>query len=102
MIHSTDAIKPSHIALPSQRALRVYGDRFLQGAGGVAVVGAGNVGSAVANALVLLGATDRVVLYDRRLARAEGEAWDIADGAPLLRNVDVVATDDWQATRLMR
>lgn len=65
-------------------------------AGGVAVIGAGNVGAAVAYALVLLHATDRVVVYDRNLARAEGEAWDIADGTPLLHNIDVIATDDWQ------
>jgi lactate/malate dehydrogenase family protein/malate/lactate dehydrogenase-like protein len=66
---------------------------------GVAVVGAGNVGAAVANALVLMETTDRVVLYDGQLARAEGEAWDIADGTPLLRNVEVVATDDWMELR---
>ena len=65
-------------------------------AGGVAVLGAGHVGAAVANALVLLHATDRVVLWDRNLARAEGEAWDVADGTPLLHNVDVIATDDWE------
>jgi L-lactate dehydrogenase len=65
-------------------------------ADGVAVVGAGNVGAAVANALVLLHSTDRVVLYDRNRARAEGEAWDIADGTPLLHNVEVTATDDWR------
>ena len=46
-----------------------------------AVVGAGHVGSAVANALVLLRVCDQVVLYDRDLALAEGEAWDIADTA---------------------
>jgi L-lactate dehydrogenase len=62
----------------------------------VAVIGAGHVGASVANALVLLGVTDCVVLYDRHLARAEGEAWDIADGTPLLGNAEVVATDDWE------
>ena len=50
----------------------------------VAVAGAGRVGSAVANALVLLRVCDRVVIYDRDLALAEGEAWDIADTVPLL------------------
>jgi malate/lactate dehydrogenase len=63
--------------------------------GGVGVIGAGHVGASVANALALLGMTNRVVLDDRHLARAEGEAWDIADGTPLLRNVEVVATDNW-------
>jgi L-lactate dehydrogenase len=43
----------------------------------VAVVGAGRVGSAVANALVLLRVCDRVVIYDHDLALVEGEAWDI-------------------------
>jgi L-lactate dehydrogenase len=65
-------------------------------ADGVAVIGAGNVGASVANALVLLGVTDRLVIYDRQLSRAEGEAWDIADGTPLLRSAQVDATDDWQ------
>ena len=64
--------------------------------GGVGIVGAGHVGAAVANALVLLGATPRVVLYDRRARRAEGEAWDIADGTPLLGSAEIIATDDWQ------
>jgi len=62
----------------------------------VAVIGAGHVGASVANALVLLGVTDRVVLYDRHLARAEGEAWDIADGTPLLGSAQVMPTDDWE------
>ena len=70
--------------------------------GGVAVIGAGNVGAAVVNALVLLHAADRVILYDRNLARAEGEAWDIADGTPLLHNIDVTATDDWQDLQRVR
>jgi L-lactate dehydrogenase len=57
----------------------------------VSVVGAGHVGSAVANALVLLRVCDRVVLYDRDPALAEGEAWDIADTVPLLSEVEVTA-----------
>ena len=55
----------------------------------MAVVGAGRVGSAVANALVLLRVCDRVVIYDRDLALAEGEAWDIADTVPLLSEMEV-------------
>lgn len=57
----------------------------------VAVVGAGHVGAAVANALVLLRVCDQVVLYDRDLALAEGEAWDIADTVPLLSEMRVDA-----------
>ena len=38
----------------------------------VSVVGAGHVGAAVANALVLLRVCNRVLLYDRDPALAEG------------------------------
>jgi L-lactate dehydrogenase len=55
----------------------------------VSVIGAGHVGSAVANALVLLRVCDQVVLYDSDLARAEGEAWDIGDAIPLLSEMEV-------------
>jgi len=61
----------------------------------VSVVGAGHVGSAVANALVLLRVCDQVVLYDRNAERAEGEAWDIADAIPLLAEMDIVPTADY-------
>ncbi|HEY1277749.1 MAG TPA: hypothetical protein VGF25_22770 [Thermoleophilaceae bacterium] len=61
----------------------------------VSVVGAGHVGAAVANALVLLRACDRVVLFDRDSARAEGEAWDIADAIPLLSEMEIVPTADY-------
>jgi L-lactate dehydrogenase len=60
----------------------------------VSVIGAGHVGAAVANALVLLRACDRVVLYDRNAERAEGEAWDIADAVPLLAEMTVAPTSD--------
>jgi len=58
----------------------------------VSVLGAGHVGSAVANALVLLRACDLVVLYDRDLACAEGQAWDIGDAVPLLSEMEIVPT----------
>ena len=61
----------------------------------MSVVGAGRVGSAVANALVLLRACDRVVLFDRNSARAEGEAWDIADAIPLLSEMEIVPSADY-------
>jgi L-lactate dehydrogenase len=49
----------------------------------------------VANALVLLRACDRVVLFDRCSSRAEGEAWDIADAIPLLSEMEIVPTADY-------
>ncbi len=61
----------------------------------VAVLGAGHVGSAVTNALVLLGACRRVVLFDRDTRRAEAEAWDIEDGVPLLDEVEIVPTSSY-------
>jgi L-lactate dehydrogenase len=61
----------------------------------VSVVGAGRVGSAVASALVMLRACDRVVLYDRNLDRAEGEAWDIADAIPLLAEMEILPSADY-------
>lgn len=60
----------------------------------VSVVGAGHVGSAVANALVLLRTCDLVVLFDRNVARAEGEAWDIADAIPLLAEMEIRPTGE--------
>jgi L-lactate dehydrogenase len=65
----------------------------------VSVVGAGHVGSAVANALVLLRVCDQVVLYDRNAARAEGEAWDIADAIPLLAEMEIAPTADYADLR---
>ncbi len=41
------------------------------------MLGAGHVGAAVASSITLLGAAERLVLYDRHRERAEGEAWDI-------------------------
>jgi len=50
----------------------------------------GNVGAAIANALVLLGKSVNVVLFDRNLSKAEGQAWDISDTIPLLAEMDVI------------
>jgi L-lactate dehydrogenase len=61
----------------------------------VSVVGAGHVGAAVANALVLRRACDRVVLFDRNRERAEGEAWDIADAIPLLAEIEIEPSGDY-------
>ncbi len=61
----------------------------------VGVLGAGHVGSAVTNALVLLRACRRVVLFDRDTRRAEAEAWDIEDGVPLLDEVEIMPTSSY-------
>ena len=62
----------------------------------VAVIGAGNVGASVAYALVLLRKCVTVVLFNRKLSRAEGEAWDIDDAIPLLSSMNVVPTDRYE------
>lgn len=62
----------------------------------VGVIGAGNVGAAIANALVLLAKCVTVVLYARTLSKAEGEAWDIEDAIPLLSEMDVIPTDSYE------
>jgi L-lactate dehydrogenase len=48
----------------------------------VGVVGAGMVGSAAANALVLRGAASEVVLIDQNPKRAVAEAEDILHATP--------------------
>jgi L-lactate dehydrogenase len=62
----------------------------------VGVIGAGRVGAAVANALVLLRKCVTVVLFARSLSKAEGEAWDISDSIPLLSEMDVIPTDRYE------
>lgn len=62
----------------------------------VGVIGAGNVGANVANALVLLGKCVKVVLFDRTLSKAEGQAWDIEDTIPLLQEMEIIATNRYE------
>jgi L-lactate dehydrogenase len=62
----------------------------------VGIVGAGNVGAAIANALVLLSKAVTVVLFDRNLSRAEGQAWDINDTIPLLEEMDIVPSNHYE------
>ena len=62
----------------------------------VAVIGAGNVGAAVANALVLLHKSVSVVLFDRNLSKAEGHAWDMEDAIPLLEEMDVTPSNQYE------
>ncbi|MEI2580391.1 malate dehydrogenase [Scytonema sp. PRP1] len=62
----------------------------------VGIVGAGNVGAAIANALVLLSKSVTVVLFDRNLSKAEGQAWDINDAIPLLEEMDVIPSNRYE------
>lgn len=57
----------------------------------VGIVGAGMVGSAAANALMLTGAADEVVLVDRDAARATAEAEDVLHATPFVRGGRIAA-----------
>ena len=59
----------------------------------IGIVGAGNVGATLAYGLMLLRIGVTIVLFDRTLSKAEGEAWDIEDAIPLCADLDVVPTD---------
>ena len=62
----------------------------------VGIIGAGNVGADVANALVILGKCVRIVLFDRTLSKAEGQAWDIEDSIPLLKEMEIVPSNQYE------
>ncbi len=59
----------------------------------VAIVGAGYVGATVAYALSLRDIAREIVLIDRNKSKAEGEAWDIRHGIPMLGTADLYAGD---------
>ncbi len=59
----------------------------------VAIVGAGNVGSTAAYALLLSGLAAEIVLIDANQKRAEGEAMDLAHAVPFSRPTKVWAGD---------
>ncbi|MEH2346562.1 MAG: L-lactate dehydrogenase [Nostoc sp.] len=62
----------------------------------VGIIGAGNVGANVANDLVLLGKCVTVVLFDRTLSKAEGQAWDIEDTIPLLKDMEIIPSNQYE------
>lgn len=62
----------------------------------VGIIGAGNVGADVANALVLLRKCVTVVLFDRTLSKAEGQAWDIEDSIPLLQEMEIIPSNQYE------
>ena len=59
----------------------------------IGIIGAGNVGAAAANALVLRGVGREVVLVDLDRKRAQAEADDISHGAPFAHALHVRAGD---------
>ncbi len=66
---------------------------YTQGNRKVAIIGAGYVGATVAYALSLRDIAREIVLIDRSRSKAEGEAWDIRHGIPMLGTADLYAGD---------
>jgi L-lactate dehydrogenase len=65
----------------------------------IAIIGCGHVGSTCAYALILSGVGREIVLIDKDLRRAEGEAMDLQQAVPLVRPVRVWAGDYMDAAR---
>ncbi|MBN1823499.1 MAG: L-lactate dehydrogenase [Endomicrobiales bacterium] len=57
----------------------------------VSIIGCGNVGMRSAYALIISGIARQIVLVDRNMQRAEGEAMDLSHGAPYVSPVEVHA-----------
>lgn len=62
----------------------------------IGVVGAGNVGAAIVNALVLKNIGKEIILYNRDINKAIGQAMDIDDTIPLLSEMKIDATDNYK------
>lgn len=62
----------------------------------IAVIGAGNVGAAITNALVLRNIGREIVLFNRDKDKAIAEAMDIDDTVPLLSEMSVSASNDYK------
>ncbi len=62
----------------------------------IGIIGAGNVGVGVADALTYLGIGKKITLFNIHIYKALGEIWDLSDSTPLLRGtMEFVATDDY-------
>lgn len=57
----------------------------------ISIIGAGFVGSSVANVLLSSGLASEVVLIDKNYKKAEGEAMDLGQGSPFFKPADVYA-----------
>ena len=62
----------------------------------IGVIGAGNVGAAIVNALVLRNIGKEIVLYNRDKNKAIAEAMDIDDTIPLLSEMKIKATNNYE------
>jgi L-lactate dehydrogenase len=65
----------------------------------IAIIGCGHVGATSAYALMLSGVGREIVLIDKDVRRAEGEAMDLQQAVPLLSSIRVWAGDYMDAAR---
>jgi len=45
----------------------------------IGIIGAGNVGTGIADALAYLGIGKKIIIYNRHIDKATGEIWDLDD-----------------------
>jgi L-lactate dehydrogenase len=62
----------------------------------IGVIGAGNVGAAIVNALVLRNIGKEIIFFNRDLNKAIGEAMDIDDTIPLVSEMQIKATNSYK------
>jgi len=62
----------------------------------IGVIGAGNVGAAIINALVLRNIGKELILFNRDKEKALAEVMDIDDTIPLLSEMQIKATNDYK------
>lgn len=62
----------------------------------IGVIGAGNVGAAIVNALVLRNIGKEIILFNRDINKAIGQAMDIDDTIPLLSEMKIHATNKYE------
>jgi L-lactate dehydrogenase len=60
----------------------------------VGIVGAGNVGIGIADALVLLDIAKELIIYNRTLDKALGEVYDLEDAVPFLNGSTIIRATD--------
>lgn len=62
----------------------------------IGVIGAGNVGAAIVNALVLRNIGKEIILFNRDKNKASAEVMDIDDTIPLLSEMKIKASDEYK------
>ena len=69
------------------------------GSGKVAVIGAGNVGSSAAFAMMIDGVACQISLIDLNKEKAIGEALDLSHGMQFTRSTKILASDSFELVK---